>query len=396
MSGQPPEVSPAVSASAIRSFEDPRVAEFRTLAADWLAAHVPATWANRFDMPEDERISVRREWERTLWAGRYTGISWPEKFGGRGLGPIEDLVFFQEAGRAHAPEELNVIGKHVAGPSIVVNGTDEQRSRYLPAILSGQEIWCEGYSEPDAGSDLASVQTIAEPDGAGMYRVTGHKIWTSNAHIADRCWLLARTSRELRRHHNLSMFLLDMHQPGITVRPIRQLTGEAHFNEVFFDGVRVARADLVGQEHEGWRLATLRGQRAGRQVITGALRRHMLIAEWLDTLQHCVAGRPAASRHRELATKATVLSWQVARGTDLLARDGDWFPVTSVLQMWWSQLMQDITACGLQQDCAEHRAYWRGLHLEALAATIYGGTSQIQRNVVASRVLDLPREGGRP
>jgi alkylation response protein AidB-like acyl-CoA dehydrogenase len=374
----------------IRSFEDPRVDDFRAEAARWLKAHVPAAWADRFDMPEDERIGIRRDWERTLWEGGYTGISWPEAFGGRGLGPIEEVVYFQEAGRAHAPEELNVIGKYVAGPSIMINGTDEQRARYLPAILRGQEIWCEGYSEPDAGSDLAAVQTIAEPDG-DTYHVHGHKIWTSNAHIADRCWLLARTSRELRRHHNLSMFLLDMHQDGISVQPIRQLTGEAHFNEVFFDGAVVTRADLVGEEHEGWRLATLRGQRAGRQVIAGALRRHMLITEWLDTLGHCVAGTPAAGRHRGLTTKATLLSWQVARGTDLLARDEDWFPVTSVLQMWWSELMQEITACGLEQNCADHRSYWRNLHLEALAATIYGGTSQIQRNVVASRVLGLPR-----
>jgi alkylation response protein AidB-like acyl-CoA dehydrogenase len=374
----------------IRSFEDPRVDDFRAEAAGWLKAHVPAAWADRFDMADDERIGIRRDWERTLWEGGYTGISWPEAFGGRGLGPIEEVVYFQEAGRAHAPEELNVIGKYVAGPSIMINGTDEQRARYLPAILRGQEIWCEGYSEPDAGSDLAAVQTIAEPDG-DTYHVHGHKIWTSNAHIADRCWLLARTSRELRRHHNLSMFLLDMHQDGISVKPIRQLTGEAHFNEVFFDGAVVSRDDLVGEEHEGWRLATLRGQRAGRQVIAGALRRHMLITEWLDTLGHCVEGTPAAGRHRGLATKATLLSWQVARGTDLLARDEDWFPVTSVLQMWWSELMQEITACGLEQNCADHRSYWRNLHLEALAATIYGGTSQIQRNVVASRVLGLPR-----
>lgn len=380
------------SRERITSFADPAVDEFRAQAAAWLADHVPAAWARRFEMSEDERTGIRRDWERTLCSGRYTGISWPAEVGGRGLGPIEELVFFQEAGRAHAPEELNVIGKHVAGPSIVINGTDEQRARYLPAILRGEEIWCEGYSEPGAGSDLAAVQTIAEPDGPDWYRVTGHKIWTSNAQIADRCWLLARTSRELRRHHNLSMFLLDMHQDGIEVRPIRQLTGEAHFNEVFFDGARVARADLVGEEHEGWRLATLRGQRAGRQVIVGALRRHMLITEWLDTLAHCVAGRPTASSHQALSVRASLLGWQVARGTDLLARDEDWFPVTSVLQMWWSQLMQDITTCGLQQDCAEHRSYWRGLHLESLAATIYGGTSQIQRNVVASRVLDLPRE----
>jgi alkylation response protein AidB-like acyl-CoA dehydrogenase len=374
----------------ILSFEDDAVAVYRAEAAAWLAEHVPASWMRRFELSEDERAAVRREWERTLWEGGYTGISWPVEAGGQGLGPIEEVVFFQEAGRAHAPEELNVIGKHVAGPSIVVNGTPEQRRKYLPAILRGDEIWCEGYSEPGAGSDLASVQTIAERDGDN-YRVYGQKIWTSNAHAADRCWLLARTSRELPRHHNLSMFLLNMHQDGITVRPIRQITGDSHFNEVFFDGAVVSRADLVGEEHEGWRLATLRGQRAGRQVIGGALRRYMTIAEWLDTLQHCVRDAASAARQHELATRASLLSWHVTRATDLLARDENWIASTTVLQMWWSELMQQITECGLDQDCPEHQAYWRGLHLEALAATIYGGTAQIQRNVVASRVLGLPR-----
>jgi alkylation response protein AidB-like acyl-CoA dehydrogenase len=374
----------------ITSFEDDEVEAYRERAASWLTKNVPASWANRFEMSEDERVAVRHEWERTLWEGGYTGISWPAEAGGQGLGPIEEVVFFQEAGRAHAPEELNVIGKHVAGPSIVVNGTPEQRRKYLPAILRGDEIWCEGYSEPGAGSDLASVQTIAEPDGEN-YRVYGQKIWTSNAHIADRCWLLARTSRELPRHHNLSMFLLDMHQDGITVKPIRQITGDSHFNEVFFDGAVVSRADLVGEEHEGWRLATLRGQRAGRQVVAGALRRYMTIAEWLDTLRHCARDGASIARQRELATRASLLSWHVARATDLLARDENWIGSTTVLQMWWSELMQQITECGLDQDCPEHQSYWRNLHLEALAATIYGGTAQIQRNVVASRVLDLPR-----
>ena len=376
----------------ISSFEDDEVEVYRERAASWLAKHVPASWARRFEMSEEDRVAVRREWERTLWEGGYTGISWPVEAGGQGLGPIEEVVFFQEAGRAHAPEELNVIGKHVAGPSIVVNGTPEQRRKYLPEILRGAEIWCEGYSEPGAGSDLASVQTIAERDG-NSYRVYGQKVWTSNAHLADRCWLLARTSRELPRHHNLSMFLLDMHQDGITVKPIRQITGESHFNEVFFDGAVVSRDDLVGEEHEGWRLATLRGQRAGRQVIAGALRRYMTIAEWLDTLRHCVRDSASAARQQELATRASLLRWHVTRATDLLARDENWIGSTTVLQMWWSELMQQITECGLDQDCPEHQSYWRNLHLEALAATIYGGTSQIQRNVVASRVLDLPRTG---
>jgi alkylation response protein AidB-like acyl-CoA dehydrogenase len=374
----------------ITSFEDPAVDIYREQAASWLRENVPASWAHRFEMSEWERAAVRREWERTLWAGGYTGISWPVEVGGQGLGPVEEVVFFQEAGRAHAPEELNVIGKHVAGPSIVVNGTPEQHRKYLPAILRGDEIWCEGYSEPGAGSDLASVQTIAEPDG-DIYRVYGHKIWTSNAHAADRCWLLARTSRDLPRHHNLSMFLLDMRQDGIEVRPIRQATGESHFNEVFFSGAVVSREDLVGEEHEGWRLATLRGQRAGRQVIAGALRRYMIIAEWLDTLAHCVHASGQQARHQALATRASLLSWHVARSTDLLASDDNWFPATSVLQMWWSELMQQVTSCGLDQGCPEHQSYWHNLHLESLAATIYGGTAQIQRNVVAARVLNLPR-----
>jgi alkylation response protein AidB-like acyl-CoA dehydrogenase len=372
-----------------KTFEDPDVEIFRAQLRDWLQANVPKTWGSRFELSEAEQSRIKTDWERTLSKGGYAGVSWPLEFGGMGLGPIEEVVFYQEAARAHAPEEANVIGKHVAGPSIAVNGTTRQRERYLQPILDGVEIWCEGFSEPDAGSDLAAVQTTADIDG-DMLRITGHKIWTSNAHIADLCWLLARTSREQSRRHNVSMVIVDMHQEGVEVVPIRDLTGERHFNEVSFNGAVAPIENVVGEINEGWQLASVTGFRAGRQAITGGLRRYLFLREWADTLVDCCASGPGQRAEAErLSMRVELVSWQVMRSAELVAQGRNWHQSTSVLHVYWGELMQDLTAFGVATRCARHREHWRHLDLQSRSATIYGGTAQIQKNVIATRVLGL-------
>jgi alkylation response protein AidB-like acyl-CoA dehydrogenase len=378
--------------NVITSFEDPALDEFRQSVRDWMIGVLPKARETSADESPDEHITRLRNWEKTLYQGGWAGISWPREYGGRGLGLVEEVVFQQEACRLGAPEELNHIGKHIVGSNIVVNGTDEQRAKYLPGILSGDEIWCEGYSEPEAGSDLAAVRTTAVPDGPRGFRVEGHKIWTSRAHIADRCWLLARTSAEAPRHHNLSMFLLDMHQDGIQIRPIRQITGQAEFCEVFFDGAFVDRSDLIGEENEGWRLATIPGFRAGIQNVRNALRRYAVVADWLEILESCCAKSAGDGWDVSvIATKAELLNWQVMRTAEKLARQLDWYPSASVLAVFWGELLQSAAEAGVRAGCVRHRAFWRQKVLETVAATIYGGTAQIQRNVIASRVLKLHR-----
>ncbi len=372
------------------TFADPAVDAFRAELRVWLESHVPAAWATRFDLSEAQQSQLRMDWEKELAAGGYSGVSWPRDFGGLGLGVIEEVVFYQEAARAHAPEEANAIGKHVAGPSIMVNGTREQRQRYLPRILDGTEIWCEGYSEPGAGSDLAAVQTLAETDG-GVLRITGSKIWTSNAHIADVCWLLARTSRELPLHQNLSIVLLDMHQDTIRINPIRDITGEQHFNEVVFDGAIAPIENVVGKINEGWKLASLTGFRAVSQAITGASRRYLFIREWADTINTCCGATPALSRDAaRLSARVELINWQMMRAAELQAQGKSWRRATAVLHLYWSELMQEVTSFGELSRCERHRTQWRQLDLQSRAATIYGGTTQIQKNVLCKRVLGLP------
>ena len=369
---------------ALSSFEQPGCDAFREEVRAFISAAIPAEW-------HEHLLEMRREWERSVFAAGFAGLSWPAEHGGRGLGPIEELIYYEEAGRAHAPDELNSIGKYVSGPSIMAHGTVEQQRRYLPRILAAEEIWCEGFSEPDAGSDLAAASTRAVPDGE-QYRLVGRKIWTSNAHLADRCYLLAKTSQEAPRHHNLSMFLVDMHQSGIEIVPIRQITGESEFNEVLFDGAVVSREDLLGEENDGWRLASVTGFRSARQAIS-SLRRYVQIREWLDLLTSC-CGRTGVVPDSELAdlqARGEVVRWHAMRTIELMVNEASWYPTACVLQLWWSGVMQDVTERGMLTGCPFHRHFWRQSFLETRAASIYGGTSQIQRNVVADRVLGLPR-----
>ena len=222
----------------------------------WLRANLPEDWRSTRlrGLPEGQAIDVRRAWEQQLGAGGWLGVSWPTDYGGRGATAMEYAIYLQELLQADAPDSLNTLGLNLVGPTIIDAGTDEQKRRFLPPMLRGEVVWCQGFSEPNAGSDLASLQTRAELDG-DEWVVSGQKIWSSGAHYSDWCALLARTDQDVPKHKGISFLLVNMRSPGITVRPIRQISGDSDFNEIYFDSVRVPRDNVLGQPNEGWAVA---------------------------------------------------------------------------------------------------------------------------------------------
>ena len=250
----------------------PEEERFRQDLRDWLQQNLPSGWGSTFKMPKGkERIEFLRHWQRKLHQGGYLGLSWPKEYGGRGASMIELAIFNEEMAKVEAPGPLNVLGLSMAGPTIIVHGTEEQKKRHLPKILNCDEIWCQGFSEPGSGSDVASIRTRAELRG-DEFVVNGQKVWTSLAQIADWCMLLVRTDPDAPKHRGISYILVDMKSPGLTVRPLRQMTGESEFNEVFFEEVRVPRANLVGELNNGWGVAltTLMNERGTASFGTQA------------------------------------------------------------------------------------------------------------------------------
>jgi alkylation response protein AidB-like acyl-CoA dehydrogenase len=376
--------------TSLRTFTDAEAEAFRERTRAWLSEHVPAEWNDaRMELDEDRQVQIRRDWDHTLYEAGLAGLSWPTEYGGCGLSTLEIVIFNEECARAGAPEGLGRIGRLLTGPTLIAAGSDEQQRRYLPGIISGTETWCQGFSEPEAGSDLANVSTRAVRDGSG-YRISGQKIWTSFAHYADRCLMLAKTSPEGRRHHNLSMFLVDMNQPGIDISSIEQISGARDFNEVRFDGVYVDDADLVGEENEGWRVAmTVLGNERG---AVEAINRYIEIKAIIDLLQDCCGRDADTTAIAAAAARVELVRRHVIRTVETEVNGGDGADaLSSILKVTWSELWQQITDLGLAGGCAEHRDRWRHEFLDSRAATIYSGTSEIQRNIIAERVLGLPK-----
>jgi alkylation response protein AidB-like acyl-CoA dehydrogenase len=391
--------------------QTPEEQQFRRTVRTWLESHLPAGWGTpAYRAPETpaEQVAFARWWQHTLHDGGWAGITWPTDYGGRGAGIIEQLLYNEEYARLRAPDILSLkIGLNLVGPTVMACGTPAQKTRFLPRVLRGQDIWCQGFSEPNAGSDLASVKTRAELRGDDFV-VTGQKTWTSVAQHADWCILVTRTSFDGPKHKGLTFLLVDMKSPGITIRPLREITGDAWFNEVFFDEVRVPRDNLVGEINGGWNvvLTTLAHERAG---TTPHVRLHAeqqrLAALARSTMRN---GRSAAAdplvrqKIAQSAIETAVLRYTAYRNVTMVQRTGQPGPEGSVLKIFWSELEQRLkeTACevlgpyGLLPK-GEARAVDDGLWCYELlwsrAATIYAGTSEVQRNIIATRVLGLPR-----
>jgi len=379
-------------------------AAFRAEVRGWLAANKPPP--EPAEGPDKARYA--RDWQRRLWEGGWAGIAWPQEYGGRGLGVVQQLIFNEEYALARAPDILNLkVGLSLVGPTLIHCGEEWQRKRFLPKLLSGEEMWCQGFSEPNAGSDLASLRTRAELDGDELV-VNGQKTWTSFARWADWCILVVRTSSEGPRHKGLTFLLLDMKSPGITIRPLVEMTGHAWFNEVFFDNVRVPLANVVGGIGNGWNVVvtTLGHERSGTTpyVRLAAEQRRLARLARRTLLNGAPAARDPLIRQKiaQHAIDVQTLKCTTYRNITALRRTGTPGPESSVLKLFWSELDQRLKETAidilgarglLRRDdpLAAEDGFWFHELLWSRAATIYAGTSEVQRNIVAQRVLGLPR-----
>lgn len=366
------------------------VEQFRTDAEAWLNENVSKEWRdNRGALGEEDETRIRLEWERKLFEGGYASLSLPIAYGGRGLGLGEEVIFGELAARAKAPDGMGRIGKILVAPTLVAHGSEYQKETYIPPIVSGEEIWCQGFSEPSSGSDLASVSCSARR-AEGGFLVRGRKTWTSYSRVSSHCLLLAKTDESGPRYRNLSMLLLNMNSPNVSLSPIRQISGSQHFSETFFDDVFVADVDVLGGEGNGWKMAmAVLGNERG--PVEGVAR-YVEIRADMDLLKECCArGSELKAELENLDTRVELVRWQVSKA---VARQHDidgFLKSTSVLKVTWSELWQEITSLASKLSCAEHRSHWRHQYLEIRSATIYSGTSEIQRNIIAERVLGLPK-----
>lgn len=370
---------------------------FREEVRAWLETAVPQAWRERpSTLSHEADVAFKREWAKTLYAGGYSGLRWPKAYGGRGLGSLEAAIFYEECARADAPEAVDNSPRSVAltlaGPAIIAHGTEAQKQRYLRPILDGSDTWCEGFSEPGAGSDLAAVSTTAIFDGE-VFRINGSKIWTTFAHEADYCYLLARTDPEAPRHKNLSVFLFNMRQPGVRVQPLRNIAGDREFNQVFFDDAIATRDELLGELNGGWQLVTIGAAALRSSGGDGGTSiywyRYVQLSALLEKLERTGV---AADRVGALRARLECLWWTNARAAGVCGEDEGFPPIrgaSNIMKIAFSELLQEITTLGQSVASPQMRDFWRREYLLSRSRTIAGGTSQIQRNVIADQILKL-------
>jgi alkylation response protein AidB-like acyl-CoA dehydrogenase len=381
---------------------------FRKEVRVWLERNLPddlkgkAFAASRADVDEVRRL---RAWQKTMYEAGYVGMNWPKEFGGRGAPLTEQIILFQEMARAESPQLVNRSGVSMLGPTLMKYGTPAQQKRHLQKILAADELWCQGFSEPNAGSDLANLQTRAVLDGDDFV-VDGQKVWTSMAHVADWCFLLVRTNPDAAKHKGISFLLVDMKTPGITIRPLRQITGEAEFNEVFWDNVRVPRENLVGKLHEGWAVAitTLAYE---RDLLTFI--RHIALRNALHRLVRLVRDRGRGDdpivrqKVAGLWIGEQALQMNAYRSLTRILRGGEPGPEGSTSKLFWSHLDQELALAATEvigpysqiaagSDWAPDDGQWEFYELLARASGIRAGTTEILKNILGERVLGLPKD----
>jgi alkylation response protein AidB-like acyl-CoA dehydrogenase len=375
--------------------DTPEEAAFRAELRAWLDANLPDEkrggrgGAQRFD------DAFGREWSRMLHEAGYAGLTWPKEYGGADAPYSFQAIFYEETARAQAPGHVGVIGLGMAGPTIMAHGTDAQKRAHLSKILSAEEIWCQGFSEPGAGSDLAAARTRAERRGES-YVVTGQKVWSSFAHIADYCILVTLSDPDAPRYQGLTYLIVDMHAPGVEVRPLRQITGEAEFNEIFFNDVEVPVSNRLGDEGQGWQVAmtTLLHERGTLGfALTAAL--EVGVNRLLDVAREHVDGD--SSLRERVATEwieLQALRYTNYRALGTLQRTGIPGPEGSAIKLRWSEQNQRMTKLGRELHGPEgilDDGWWHHQQLRSRGNTIEAGTSEVLRNIVAERVLGLPK-----
>ena len=382
---------------------------FRDQLRAWLASNVPKDWSEWRDKPMEESYPYLRAWQRKLQEGRWAAVSWPQEYGGRSATLMQQALFWEEMARIGAPPLPGILGLELVGPTIIAFGSESQKQRYLAKILSGEEIWCQGFSEPNAGSDLAGLQTEAHVEG-DHYIVNGQKVWTSYGWVGDWCELVVRTDSAAAKHKGLSVLLVDMKSPGVEVRPLRQMTGESEFNELFFRDVRVPVENVLGKVNDGWNVAmsTLmyeRGAYGARLHLTFKRYITRLIELARKTKHH---GRVAAQdplirqKLAQCSAEIEIMRFNQMRAFSRISATGVPGPEGSIQKIFWSELNQRLQQIAQEllgaygqllgdDPLAIDKGIWAYAYLRSRGNTIEAGTSEVQRNIIGHFVLGLPR-----
>jgi alkylation response protein AidB-like acyl-CoA dehydrogenase len=386
----------------------PEQEAFRKEVRAWLEANLPGDLRGRAfasSRADREEVAKLRAWQKMMADAGFVGLEWPREFGGRGASIVEMVILYQEMARAESPQLVNRGGVSMLGPTLMKHGTPAQQTRFLPKILTAEELWCQGFSEPNAGSDLANLQTRAVRDG-DEFVVNGQKVWTSMAHVADWCFLLVRTDPNAPKHKGISFLLVDMKTPGITIRPLRQMTGEAEFNEVFWDNVRVPAKNLVGRLNEGWGVA-LTTLAYERDLLTFI--RHISLRNALHRLVKLVRERGRGDdpvvrqKVAALWIGEQALQLNAYRSLTRILRGGQPGPEGSTSKLFWSHLDQELaqvateiigpaSQIGHGSTWAPDEGQWEFYALLAQASGIRAGTTEILKNILGERVLGLPKD----
>ena len=387
----------------------PEETKFRDELRSWLEANVPKDWGEWREKPLEESFPYLRAWQRKLYEGGWAAVSWPKEYGGRSATLMEQSLFWEEMARVEAPPMANSLGLGLIGPTIIAYGTDEQKKRFIPKILSAEEIWCQGFSEPNAGSDLAALQTEARLDG-DHYVVNGQKVWTSYGWIGNWCELVVRTDSNVPKHKGLSVLLIDMKSPGVEVRPLKQMTGESEFNEIFFRDVRVPVANLLGKVNDGWNVAvsTLmyeRGSYGARLhlIFKRAITRLIELSHKFQKNGHPAAQDPITRQKlAQCYAEIEIMRWNQLRAFSRVTATGVPGPEGSIQKIFWSELNQRLQQIAQEmfgaygqllagdKDAVDN-GIWSYGYLRTRGNTIEAGTSEVQRNIIGHFVLGLPR-----
>jgi alkylation response protein AidB-like acyl-CoA dehydrogenase len=382
---------------------------FRDELRVWLEANSPKDWDQWREKPIEESFEYLRAWQRKLYEGGWAAVSWPQEYGGRSASLMQQAIFWEEMARVEAPPMVNSLGLGLIGPTIIAYGTQAQKERFVPKILSAEEIWCQGFSEPNAGSDLAALQTEARLHG-DHYIVNGQKVWTSYGWVGDWCELVVRTDAEVAKHKGLTVLLVDMKSKGVEVRPLRQMTGESEFNELFFRDVRVPVENVLGKVNDGWNVAvsTLMHERGSygarlHLLFKRSINRLIELSRTFQKNGH-TAAQDAVTRQKlaQCYAEIEIMRWNQMRAFSRISATGIPGPEGSIQKIFWSELNQRVQQMAQEMmgpygqllagdSHAVDRGIWSYGYLRTRGNTIEAGTSEVQRNIIGHFVLGLPR-----
>jgi alkylation response protein AidB-like acyl-CoA dehydrogenase len=387
----------------------PEELQFRDEVRAWLGANLPRDWSEWREKPIEESFPFLRAWQRKLHEGRWAAVSWPTEYGGRGATLMQQAIFWEEMARVEAPPMANSLGLGLIGPTIIGYGTEAQKKRFIPKILSAEEIWCQGFSEPNAGSDLASLQTEARLDG-DHYIVNGQKVWTSYGWVGNWCELVVRTDPNVPKHKGLTVLLIDMKSPGVEVRPLRQMTGESEFNEMFFRDVRVPVENVLGKVNDGWNVAvsTLMYERGsyGARLHPLFKRNISRLIELSRTIQkngHSADQDPLTRQKlAQCYAEIEIMRMNQLRAFSRITATGAPGPEGSIQKIFWSELNQRLQQVAQEMfgpygqllggdSHAVDKGVWSYGYLRTRGNTIEAGTSEVQRSIIGHFVLGLPK-----